>query len=134
MFLFESYWYFCHITESRWFRKWLPRNKVQKIASYSFCNRKTPVLETFSNKVACLKEEVLRILYFFIEDLPWLFLSVWWSNVCRHSLFNQKHNLGWFLLKSVVDLVGVCSLHITCRNHSITFLLISLQKSETSPK
>ena len=42
---FENDWYFCDITESRWFWKRLSRNK------------ETPVLESLSNKVAGLKAD-----------------------------------------------------------------------------
>ena len=60
---------------------------------------------------------------FFIEHLWWLLLSVSQSNctalgICRSFLINQKHNLGWFLLRRFVDLSRVCSLHVIIRNHS----------------
>ena len=76
---------------------------------------------------------------FFIEHLRWLFLSVWWSHcsvlgICRHSLLNQKHNVWWFLLKGVADIVRVSSFHIISRNHSNAFLLINLQKTKTCSK
>ena len=77
----------------------------------------------------------LRAAYF-IEHLRWLLLSVWWSNcsvlgICRPSLSNQKHNVGWFLLKRFVDLGRLCSLHIISRNHSKTFSLINTHKAKT---
>ena len=54
--------------------------------------------------------------------------------ICRHSLLEQKHNVGWVLLRSVVDLAKVCSLNIISRNHSNLFLLIKIQKTKTCPK
>ena len=64
----------------------------------------------------------------------WLFLSVriivpwfdeitvqYWAGICRDSLLDQ---LGWFLLRRVVDLPRVRSLHISNRNHSDRFLMI----------
>ena len=42
--------------------------------------------------------------------------------ICRLSLFNQKHNVGWFLLKRFVDLFRV---RYISRSHSNTFLLIN---------
>ena len=40
----------------------------------------------------------------FIEQLRWLLLSAWSNNcsvlgICRLSLINQEHDVGWFLLK-----------------------------------
>ena len=55
-------------------------------------------------------------------------------NICRSSLFNQKHKVGWFLLRGFADLVRVCSLHIIGRNHSNTFSLINLLKAKNCPK
>ena len=49
--------------------------------------------------------------------------------MCRPCLLNQKHNIGWFLLR-FVDLLRVFSLHIIGRNHSNTFLLINMQKTK----
>ena len=43
--------------------------------------------------------------------------------ICRPSFLNQKHNVGWLLLKRFADLVRVCPLHIISRNHSNKFLL-----------
>ena len=43
--------------------------------------------------------------------------------------FIQKHNVGWFVLKMIADLLRVCSLHIISRNNSNTFLFINLQKT-----
>ena len=54
-------------------------------------------------------------------------------SICRSSLLNQKHNVGWFPLKKFVDLFRVCCLHIISRNHSNRLLLINLQK-KTCPK
>ena len=49
-------------------------------------------------------------------------------------LFLIKNNVGWFLLKRLVDLVRVRYAHIISRNHSNTLLLINLQKAKTCPK
>ena len=70
----------------------------------------------------------------FIENLRWLFFSVWLSNcaalgICRSSRLNQKRNVGWFLLKRFVNLFRVR--YITSWNHSSMFLLINLQKTKT---
>ena len=54
--------------------------------------------------------------------------------ICRPSLINQKHNIGWFLLKKIVHLCKAFSLHIISRNHSNTFLLINMQKAKTCSK
>ena len=43
--------------------------------------------------------------------------------ICRVSVINQKHIVGWFLLKRFVDLGRVYSLHIISRNHISKFLL-----------
>ena len=53
------------------------------------------------------------------------------SNKCWASLLNQKNNLGWFLLRRFVDLVGVYSLLIISTNHSNIFLLLDLQKNRS---
>ena len=50
------------------------------------------------------------------------------------SLVNQKHNLGWFLLRRFVDLVRIYSLLIISRNHSNRFLLLDLQKNGSKQK
>ena len=49
-------------------------------------------------------------------------------------LFLIKNNMGWFLLKSFVDMVRVRYFHIISRNHSNMLLLISLVKTKTCPK
>ena len=43
--------------------------------------------------------------------------------------FLIKNNVGWFLVKSFVDLITVRYLRIISRNHSNTPLLINLQKT-----
>ena len=53
-------------------------------------------------------------------------------SLIRHSLLDQKLNVGCFL-KRVVDLVRVSFLHTISRNHSNMFLLINLQKTKTCP-
>ena len=45
--------------------------------------------------------------------------------ISLNCIFNQHHNVGWFLLRRFVDLLRVCALHIISRNHSNTFLLIN---------
>ena len=57
----------------------------------------------------------------------------WWASADLLFLIKTK-NVGWFLLKRFVDMVRKCYLHITCRNHSNTILLINLQKTKTCPK
>ena len=47
--------------------------------------------------------------------------------ICQPSLVNQKHKMGWFLLR-FLDLFRVYCLHIISRNHSNTLLLNDLQK------
>ena len=54
--------------------------------------------------------------------------------ICRSSLLNQKHDMGWFLLQRSVDVVRLCCLHIISRNHSNTLLLVNLKKIKTCPK
>ena len=49
--------------------------------------------------------------------------------ICRSSPPNQEHNLGWFLLKRIVDLFRACHLHIVSGNDSNTLLLINLQQT-----
>ena len=53
--------------------------------------------------------------------------------ICR-SLNNQKHNMGWFLLKRFVHLCRSFSLHVIGRSHSNTFLVIKMQKGTTCLK
>ena len=53
--------------------------------------------------------------------------------ICRPSLLNQKHNMGWFLLRRFGDLIRVYSLLIISRNHSNTFK-IELQKEKNLSK
>ena len=36
-------------------------------------------------------------------------------SICRSSLLNQKHNVGWFLLTKFEDLTKACYLHIVLR-------------------
>ena len=49
-------------------------------------------------------------------------------DICRPSLVNQKHNVGWFLLKWFVDLFRVCYLHTISRNNSNIHLLMNLME------
>ena len=42
--------------------------------------------------------------------------------------------MGWFLRTVFVDLLGACSLSILSKSHSITFLLINMQKTKTCPQ
>ena len=51
--------------------------------------------------------------------------------ICQPSLINQKHNMGWFLLKRFVHLRRTFSLHIISRNHYNTFLFINMRKAKT---
>ena len=57
----------------------------------------------------------------------------WWPSADLLFLIKTK-NVGWFLLKRFADMVRKCYLHIICRNHSNTILLINLQKTKTCPK
>ena len=50
------------------------------------------------------------------------------------SFINQKNDMGWFLLRSFVDLVRLYSLLIISKNHSNTFLLLDLQKNRNKVK
>ena len=45
------------------------------------------------------------------------------------SFLNQKHDVGWFLLRRFVDLFRLYSLLIISGNHLTTFLLLDLQKN-----
>ena len=138
---FEGDWYFCYSTESRWFYM-RSRNKV---SSYQFIKsaQKQPyamffkivalknVTQLFSHDYKIFKNSV------FIGNLQWLFFSVRLINcsglaISWPSLLNQKHNVGWFLLKRLADLFRVR--YIISKNHSNTFLLINLQKTKTSLK
>ena len=56
------------------------------------------------------------------------------SNKYWASFLNQKHDVGWFLLKRFVDLVRLYSLLIISRNHSKTLLLLGLQKNRSKVK
>ena len=113
-----------------------------------FCNRKTPALESLFNEFAdlkvcnfikkgfqnrCFPMNIAKFLRtaFLIGHLRWVLLSV--LGIFRPSLLNQKHNVGWFLLKMFVDIPRVCSLH-NSRNYCNTFILIHLQKRKTCPK
>ena len=49
--------------------------------------------------------------------------------ICRPSLLNQKHNVGWFLLIRFIDLARVYSSLVISRNHSNTFV-IDMQKTK----
>ena len=76
---------------------------------------------------------------FFIEQLRWLPLlvdeiTVQYQAICLRSLLDQKRNMGWFLLKMLLDINRVCYLHNISRNHSKPFLLINLEKAKTCPK
>ena len=51
--------------------------------------------------------------------------------ICRPSFINQKHNMGWLLLKRFVHLCRTFSLHIISRNHYNTFLFINMRKAKT---
>ena len=50
------------------------------------------------------------------------------------SFLNQKHDVGWFLLRRFVDLVRLYSLLIISRDHSNMFLLLDLQKNRSNIK
>ena len=106
-------------------------------------HRKTPVLDSLSDKVSGLKEDnfikkrlqlrsfPVRIAKFY-RTHRWLFLWVWWSNclvlgVCW-LLFLIK-NAIWMVSTEKENRSGhSISLHFISRNHSNTFLLINLQK------
>ena len=64
--------------------------------------------------------------------IPILLLYKSLENQIKSYFFTP--NAGWFLLRRFIDLVRVCSLHITSRNHSNTLLLINSQKTKTCPK
>ena len=51
--------------------------------------------------------------------------------ICRPSLINQKHNMGWFLLDRFVDLCRSSSLHIISRLFITAVESILLYGSET---
>ena len=53
-------------------------------------------------------------------------------NFFNITLLKQKHNLGWFLLITFIDLVRVWSLQIISRNHPDTFLLLMMSILVTS--
>ena len=55
-------------------------------------------------------------------------------DICRPSLVNQKHNVGWFLLKRFVDLFRVCYLHTISRNNSNIHLLMNLMEKKSCPQ
>ena len=122
---FEGDWYFCYSTESQWFYM----QSRKKVPSYHFIKsaQKQPyvmffkivalknVTQVFSHDYKIFKNSV------FIENLQWLFFSVRLSNcsalaISWPSLLNQKHNVGWFLLKRSLDLFRVR--YIISRNHS----------------
>ena len=152
---------FFNITESGWFWKRLPRNKVpnnlfiksvqkqpyvdilQNIRSLIFLNRKTPVLESLFNRVAGLQacnfmKKRLQHSCFPMNIVKFLRTFIWrtYANYCFWAicrpLLNQKHNVGWFLLRKFVYLARVYFLHIISKNHSNTFLLMNQQKKNLS--
>ena len=53
----------------------------------------------------------------------------YWASICQ-PLLNQKHNVGWFLIKRFVDLFRVC--YVISRDHSSTFFLVNLQETNLS--
>ena len=115
---------------------------LQSTCSSKFRNSKAPMLEVIKRlQHRCFPGNISKFVRtaFFFVNLRWLLLSVWESNcrafeICRPSLINQKHNLGWFLLRRFVDLSRVCSLHTISRNQNNTFLLINMQKTKTCSK
>ena len=102
--------------------------------------QKQPCTDVLKNFIQVFSHEYCKIFKnsAFIENLWWMcFLSVWLSNcsvlgICRPSFLNQKHNVGWFLLKRFVDLFRVH--YIIHRNYFTTFLLIHLLKTKPCPK
>ena len=81
-------------------------------------------LKTPPEVFSCEHCEIFKTSFFY-RTPPRALLSVWWSNclvldICRPTLLNQKHNVGWFLLQRFIDLVRASSSHIS-RNHSNTF-------------
>ena len=125
---FERDWHFYNITES----KQLSRNKVlnnhflksaqkqpyrQFFRNFAIFTRKDLCWSTFRPATLLTRlqhrcfpvniENFLRTT-FFIEHLQWLLLSALKSNctvmgICRPSLLNQEHNLGWFLWRRFTD-------------------------------
>ena len=53
--------------------------------------------------------------------------------ICQPTLFNQKQNVGWFLLR-IVDLLRICLLYIISRHYFNTLLFINQQKRKTCPR
>ena len=84
----------------------------------------------------------LWILQNFQEQLFWRASTNGCFSVSNHKVsnkywayfLNQKHDVGWFLLRRFVDLVRLYSLLIISRNHSNTFLLLDLQKNRSKVK
>ena len=54
--------------------------------------------------------------------------------VITASFLNQKHDVGWFLLRRFVDLFRLYSLLIIGGNHLTTFLLLDPQKNRSKVK
>ena len=89
--------------------------------------------ETWTQEIPVKIAKFLQV--FYMEYFRWLLLSVWCNcsvmGICRSSLLNQKQNMwAFFLLKSFVNLVRVCYLHIISKNHSNSLSLTSLLETK----
>ena len=82
---------------------------------------------SFLNKFYIILHFLSLCVFISIQNIGWSIplISIWPT----FSSCNQKH-VGWFLLRSFLNLVRVWSLHIISRSHPNTFLLaMSVKKS-----
>ena len=128
--------------------------KIGVFKIFSNIPRNTSVLELLFNKVAGLEDCnfikkrlqhscLLVNMQNFQEHLFWRTsvyccfcnfnhkVSVSIGHLSTFSSY-QKHGVGWFLLRSFVDLVRIYSLLTIGRNHSSFFFFIDLQKKNLS--
>ena len=111
-----------------WFRNKVPNNeslyKVSSEADVHKCSSKYFFLiishRYFPVNIVKFKNSV------FIENLQWLLLLA--LDICRSSLLNQRHNLGWFLLKRFLDLFKVH--YIISRNIPAHFCWLTCRKQK----
>ena len=113
---FQSNWYFSNNTKSGRFWKALSRKK-------DLNNSK----ETLKQMLSCEYCEIFTNNLFHWTQSD----KVTIMDIGRSSFLNQKHYVGWFLLKRFVHLFRVSYFHIISRNHSNTLFLFNLQKTKT---
>ena len=105
-------------------------NKVTGLEVYNFIKKRIQHRFFLVNIAKFLRELILKN----ISNGSFCTSNHKVSNRYWTSFLNQKHDVGWFLLRRFVDLVRLYSLLIISRNHSNTFLLLDLQKNRSKVK